>query len=109
VPLTIRQQIGSAEIQLYYLQFSGLVCASSTVLFASVISRVINTVMMNPNLQQAYERAVASVQNKPVAKLPVKQAPIFQRVKPRDERQAVKDAAKALAALWKMTPQTISR
>jgi hypothetical protein len=63
-------------------------------------------VMVNSNLQQVFERAVASVQNKPAPQLPPRKAPIFQRSKPRDERAAVKDAAKALSALWKMTPQT---
>lgn len=64
-----------------------------------------NNVMVNTNLQQIYERAVASVQNKPTPKLPARNAPIFQRAKPRTEREAVKDAANALSALWKMSPQ----
>jgi hypothetical protein len=65
--------------------------------------------MVNSNLQQVFERAVASVQNKPAAKLPARKAPIFQRTKPRDEREAVKDAANALSALWKMTTQAATR
>jgi hypothetical protein len=68
-----------------------------------------DNVMMNTNLQQIYERAVASVQNQPAPKLPARKAPIFQRAKPRTEREAVKDAANALSALWKMTSQAAAR
>lgn len=68
-------------------------------------SHVMNSVMVNSNLQQIYERAVASVQNKPAPNLPARKAPIFQRAKPRTQREAVKDAANALSALWKMSPQ----
>jgi len=64
-----------------------------------------NNVMANTNLQQIYERAVATVQNHSAPKLPARKAPIFQRAQPRTEREAVKDAANALSALWKMNPQ----
>ena len=56
---------------------------------------------MNSKLQKVFDGALAAVQNNSARK-PNKQMPIYRRPEKRSERQAVKDAAVALSALWKM-------
>jgi hypothetical protein len=56
-----------------------------------------NEPMDTSNLQKDFDRALAIVQDKNTKK---SQTPIYRRRG--NERQAVKDAAAALTALWKM-------
>ena len=55
--------------------------------------------MIATNLQTAFDRAIANIQEKPV---PRAKLPIFQRPGGMNKDQAVNEAASALAALWKM-------
>ncbi len=54
---------------------------------------------MDTKLQQAFKNAIAAVGNS--AKKSARQTPIYRRPE-RSQKDAVKDAATALSALWKM-------
>jgi hypothetical protein len=62
-------------------------------------SKQFNNNIMNTNLQKAFNSAIATVGKS--AKKSARQMPIYRRPE-RNEMQAVKDAAAALSALWKM-------
>jgi hypothetical protein len=63
-----------------------------------------NSLIMNTNLQKTFNNAIAAVGKS--AKKSARQTPIYRRPE-RNEMQAVKDAATALSALWKMNTSSL--
>jgi hypothetical protein len=62
-------------------------------------SQRFNNYIMNTKLQKAFNSAIAAVGDS--AKKSARQTPIYRRPE-RSQMNAVKDAANALSALWKM-------
>jgi len=68
------------------------------------IAKRFNSSIMDAKLQKAFNSAIAAIGSS--EKKSARQTPIYRRPE-RTQMSAVKDAATALAALWKMNTRTL--